>query len=282
MRFLCLVLGILIVAIPGLCQSGESLKCECEKESDTGYYCKEWSCEYEATTSKCFPGSSTVYMEDSTVKRMDQLQIGDSVATIVDGRVEYLPIIGFNDRRPAEVYEYLVVTTETSGTSNQRELRISSEHVLFTPTSNESGDSIEMEVAGIGPLSSIFAAELHAGCHIISIEDSKPHRATVISVESDLYQGAYAPFTAEGTIIVDGVFASSYALFRDHSVAHAFMKPYIWYHTMKTWSGVEVSTETDASGFLPYAAFLKDSLFDSHVMRWWFSGELFYDHRDAM
>ena len=46
--------------------------------------------------------------------------------------------------------------------------------------------------------------------------------------------GLYAPLTAEGHIVVDGVLASCYANF-DHDIAHIAMKPMQWFPGMMEW-----------------------------------------------
>ena len=46
--------------------------------------------------------------------------------------------------------------------------------------------------------------------------------------------GVYAPVTADGNIIVEGVLASCYASF-DHDMAHFAMTPMQWYPEIISW-----------------------------------------------
>ena len=48
------------------------------------------------------------------------------------------------------------------------------------------------------------------------------------------FPGAFVPLTMEGTILVDGVFASCYASF-DHHLAHIAMTPIHWFPGVIKW-----------------------------------------------
>ena len=68
---------------------------------------------------------------------------------------------------------------------------------------------------------------------------------------SSFFVGAYAPLTAEGNIIVDGVLASCYA-YSHHDVAHIFMTPIHWFPQMMEWIIGE------ENGFLGFAKVVED------------------------
>ena len=50
-----------------------------------------------------------------------------------------------------------------------------------------------------------------------------------------LFPGAYAPFTMEGKVIVDGVLTSCYADIIDHDVAHFTMTPIQRFTELMNW-----------------------------------------------
>lgn len=71
--------------------------------------------------------------------------------------------------------------------------------------------------------------------------------------------GIYAPLTNEGTIIVDDVFASCYALFPSHRVSHAVF--WVWrqiYPYLANSS--ELSSKTTQQTYHWYADFLRQSM----------------------
>ena len=78
------------------------------------------------------------------------------------------------------------------------------------------------------------ASRLRPGDHIFSIERQfngtmKP--VQVIQVEHHVRRtDAFAPVTAEGTLIVDGIHVSCYANYEYHSLIHLVLLPYrLWY-----------------------------------------------------
>ncbi|MGH0180226.1 UNVERIFIED_CONTAM: hypothetical protein FKN15_003632 [Acipenser sinensis] len=50
-----------------------------------------------------------------------------------------------------------------------------------------------------------------------------------------LCQGAYAPLTQEGTLLVDGVLASCYALNCNQPLAHLSFAPYRAFHALRSY-----------------------------------------------
>ena len=78
-----------------------------------------------------------------------------------------------------------------------------------------------------------YAREIDEGMHVLVLGGNglvRPSR--VVSVEASARRGVYAPLTAAGNLVVDGVLASCYALVDSQSVAHAAFAPVRW------WEGV--------------------------------------------
>ena len=68
-----------------------------------------------------------------------------------------------------------------------------------------------------------------------------------------IFLGAYVPMTREGTLIVNGVLASSYASF-DHDIAHIGMTPIQWIPKIVEWLFGE-----DNGGLLTFVSISKEA-----------------------
>lgn len=66
-----------------------------------------------------------------------------------------------------------------------------------------------------------FASRAKPGdCVLIHTAEGQVHPSQILSVSVEESVGVYAPLTEAGTLFVDGVLASSYALVEDHRLAH--------------------------------------------------------------
>ena len=82
-----------------------------------------------------------------------------------------------------------------------------------------------------GSLESVFADEIEKGDKLVSWKGSKMTEETVVAVEPAVEKGTWAPFTMEGTLLVDGLLASCYASF-SHDVSELALAPVKMFPTM--------------------------------------------------
>eukprot|EP00928_Gymnodinium_smaydae_P006211 TRINITY_DN12176_c0_g1_i1.p1 TRINITY_DN12176_c0_g1~~TRINITY_DN12176_c0_g1_i1.p1 ORF type:complete len:345 (+),score=45.19 TRINITY_DN12176_c0_g1_i1:91-1125(+) len=169
-------------------------------------------CMYDPTAAKapsCFPGEATVQIYGSTFPRaMDDLKEGDKVLV---GSSTYEPVIGFlHTLRGSSSNSYLAIAHERGV------FRASANHLVFTSGSDKR------------------VADLEAGdLLIVNGELSR-----VLSVyEETTTAGMYAPLTASGRIVVDGVLASTYAGMASgpkmpHAMMHTLFFPARAYHAL--------------------------------------------------
>ena len=75
-----------------------------------------------------------------------------------------------------------------------------------------------------GSLESVFADQIETGDKLVSWKGSKMTEETVVAVEPAVEKGTWAPFTMEGTLLVDGLLASCYASF-PHAVSDLALAP---------------------------------------------------------
>ena len=135
----------------------------------------------------CFPGDATCQVEGQGQVLMKNLKLGDKV--LVQGG-KYEPVYSFGHHAQEVEALYLKFVTTAA-----RSLELTKEHMVFI----EGGRSVPASHVKVGDKLVLADGEL----------------ATVRAVRLVQKQGAYAPFTASGTVIVNGVKASSFIAFQD-------------------------------------------------------------------
>ncbi|XP_043286487.1 sonic hedgehog protein A [Venturia canescens] len=175
----------------------------------------------------CFPSKSIVRTEGGLEKPIEDLRIGEMVASLDSrGDVVYSEVIAFLDRSSTEKRQFVQLTTETG-----RRLTLTPAHLVPV----EGGDEI-------------FAAKVKMGDRILvrdvdrSYEDTRTNEIPlerlywdrVIETKLVLKSGVYAPLTKEGTLIVDDVVASCYALVDSQRLAHFVFLPLRLYKSIES------------------------------------------------
>jgi hypothetical protein len=157
----------------------------------------------------CFPADASVFVQGRGHIMMADLRTRDNVLVhrARDGSLAFEPVLAFLHAYRGDV-EHVAVLHE------QGTFHASPGHLVLT------GDGDYKAVGTLRPGDALQVANAHGLNAAIS---------RVLSAQSSTRSDAYAPLTASGTIVVDGVVASSYAspakLNLKHSVAHAFLFP---------------------------------------------------------
>ncbi|XP_053322890.1 sonic hedgehog protein [Spea bombifrons] len=167
-----------------------------------------------AKSGGCFPGSATVTLEDGSIKSMKDLRPGDRVlASDGQGGLVYSDLLMFIDRQEGARKVFYVIETSQPGTS----IRLTAAHLLFVSRQSNASRSFK----------SVFASEVRPGDWVYLADEKaggfKEVEVERIRLEEDV--GAYAPMTAQGTLVVNGVLASCYAVVEEHSWAHMAFAP---------------------------------------------------------
>jgi hypothetical protein len=134
----------------------------------------------------CFPGVAKLQVEDKGSVLMKDIKLGDKV--LVEGG-KYEPVYSFGHYAQDVEAQYVKLVSSTNS------LEISKDHMVFV----EGGRSIPASHVKVGD-----KLELADGNTVVVKEIGAVQR-----------QGAYAPFTASGTVIVNGIKASSFVAFQD-------------------------------------------------------------------
>jgi hypothetical protein len=134
----------------------------------------------------CFPGVAKLQVEGRGAVLMKDTKLGDKV--LVEGG-EYESLYSFGHYAQDVEAQYVKLV------SNTNSLEISKDHMVFV----EGGRSIPASHVKVGD----------------KLELADGNLVTVKEIGVVQRQGAYAPFTASGTVIVNGIKASSFVAFQN-------------------------------------------------------------------
>lgn len=174
-----------------------------------------------AKSGGCFPGSATVHLEHGGTKLVKDLSPGDRVlAADADGRLLYSDFLTFLDREDGSRKLFYVIETRQP----RARLLLTAAHLLFVaPQHNQS------EAAGLTGGQALFASNVKPGQRVYVLGEGgrqlQPASVHSVSLREEA-SGAYAPLTAQGTILINRVLASCYAVIEEHSWAHWAFAPF--------------------------------------------------------
>ncbi|NXY29606.1 SHH protein, partial [Pomatorhinus ruficollis] len=173
-----------------------------------------------AKSGGCFPGSATVHLEKGGTKLVKDLRPGDRVLVAdTDGRLLYSDFLTFLDREDGSHKLFYVIETRQP----RARLLLTAAHLLFVaPQQNQSE-------AGPAGGRALFASRVRPGQRVFVLGEGGrqllPAAVHRVSLREEA-SGAYAPLTAQGTILIDRVLASCYAVIEEHSWAHWAFAPF--------------------------------------------------------
>jgi hypothetical protein len=166
---------------------------------------------FHAGVGFCFPESSTANVAGKGWVQMSMLQAGDQVECF-NSQLRttcWSPIVSFLHREPEKVVNYVVVQYYHPS-FGYGTVTASHDHMLYLVEQGEM----------------VAAASLTAGQHLVVSKDGQVITVEVKQLTEIVAKGVYAPLTAAGTIIVDGVVASCYtAVGHSQQSIHKAFKP---------------------------------------------------------
>ncbi|XP_037380077.1 sonic hedgehog protein [Talpa occidentalis] len=189
-----------------------------------------------AKSGGCFPGSATVQLEQGGTKPVRELRPGDRVlAADEQGRLLYSDFLAFLDRDDGATKVFYVIETREP----RERLLLTAAHLLFVAPHNDSAAAepgAPGGPAGPGGPGALFASRVRPGQRVYVVAERGGGRrllpAAVHSVTTREAAGAYAPLTAQGTILINRVLASCYAVIEEHSWAHRAFAPFRLAHAL--------------------------------------------------
>jgi len=153
--------------------------------------------------SVCFPASALVSLYDGTESGkqvpISEVKVGDKILSVdpSTGEIQFSDIYFWGHKDPETVGNFYSVTTASGQT-----IQLSKEHYIYV---SEAPGSITDAV----PLTPGF---LKPGHHVWTYDEGQMICSPIVSIAHVKEKGLYAPFTLNGTVIVNGVYASSYAV----------------------------------------------------------------------
>ncbi|KHN83873.1 Warthog protein 4 [Toxocara canis] len=164
----------------------------------------------------CFSGDTMVETSDGRMVRMDELKLSDWVLSVKNRKVAYTTLVTWGHRIPSQLAEFVNISLE-DGTS----LKLTRKHFIYKTHCSDGND-----IANAASLmeEAVYAEEVNEGDCVYKLSKNREalHRSKVVSVSSVLERGIYAPMTATGDIIVNGVLASCYNMVRSHVLQDTF------------------------------------------------------------
>lgn len=157
---------------------------------------------------------------------MSELEVGEKVLTMTStGETKFSEVILFMDRNSTKTEEFVRIETDGGAT-----LTVTPAHLIlvWNPTKKL--------------LDYVFADKVQLDDFVlVDINGSlEPRRVKNLSVA--LSKGIYAPLTTEGTIVVNSVAASCYALINSQSIAHWSLLPMRIASSISHWFSNDISS----------------------------------------
>ncbi|CAH1241380.1 IHH [Branchiostoma lanceolatum] len=198
-------------------ESKAHIHCSVKAESDT-----------TATQGGCFPEESWVTRDDGNRIRMRDVRPGDKVLSMDSGgHPIFSEVLTFMDRDSRGPWVYYTIKTDDRNTT----VTATPSHLVFV---TESRDLSAPRVAK-------FMSDVRPGEFLLTPESDGGgfRRVQIVSVTMREEKGAYAPLTVHGTVVVDNVAMSCYALIESQALAHWVFAPFRLYYqlTSSLWDG---------------------------------------------
>lgn len=188
-------------------------------------------------SSGCFALDSTVQTESGEIRRLSQLKVGEKILSVnSDGETVFSEVIMFLDRDIKQTREFVQI--KTSGGSS---VRTTPAHLLpvWKPHQHET--------------KYLYADQVEENDFLLVNVNNNLEPQLVTEVRAVLSRGFIAPLTREGTVVVDSIAASCYALVNSQSLAHISFMPFRTMKTLSSWLSVQQPSASQQNGINWYA-----------------------------
>ncbi|KAL7731239.1 hypothetical protein ACLKA6_014426 [Drosophila palustris] len=167
----------------------------------------------------CFTPESTALLENGEKKKLSEVAIGDRVLSMNEnGQAVYSEVILFMDRNLEQMQTFVQLHTD-----NGAVLTVTPAHLItvWQPEQQK--------------LKYVFADRVEELNYVLVMHQGELRPQRVLRVSSVQRRGVVAPLTREGTIVVNSVAASCYAVISSQSLAHWGLAPMRLWYTLQGW-----------------------------------------------
>lgn len=208
-------------------------------------------------SSGCFTSDSTVQTETGEIRRLSQLKVGEKVLSVnSNGETVFSEVIMFLDRDVNQTREFVQIKTNSGAT-----IRTTPAHLLpvWKPHQHET--------------KYLYADQVEENDFLLVNVNNNLEPQRVTEVRAILSRGFIAPLTREGTVIVDSIAASCYALVNSQSLAHISFMPFRTFKTISNWFGDSSTTSASNQNGINWYAKSLYTIKDFVVPRKYIYGE---------
>lgn len=170
-------------------------------------------------SSGCFTANSTVQTSTGITRRLDELKVGEKILSIdSSGNTVYSEVLMFLDRNTNQTREFVKIKTDGGAI-----ITVTPAHLLMVwlPTKQITNY--------------FFADKIVEGHYLLVNINGTLVPQRIIHITAVLSRGIFAPLTSEGTVIVDSIAASCYALVDNQSLIHWSFMPYRFINKIVNW-----------------------------------------------
>lgn len=166
----------------------------------------------------CFPGDSVVTTGYGKKKLMKDLQVGESVLALSDdGLLRPSKVLLFLDRSETTLTKYVTLVTNTG-----KSITATPTHLVLRWEKPE-----RSQIRHANP---VYAKRVRVNDTLLTVVDDNAggrrlRTERVVDVRHTEKAGLYAPLTVDGTVVVDDVVASCYAVLDNQWLAHLAFLP---------------------------------------------------------
>lgn len=188
-------------------------------------------------SSGCFASDSTVQTETGEIRRLSQLKVGERILSVNSkGETVFSDVIMFLDRDINQTREFVQIKTSGGAT-----IRTTPAHLLpvWKPHLHET--------------KYLYADQVEENDFLLVNVNNNLEPQRVTEVRAIRSRGFIAPLTREGTVVVDSIAASCYALVNSQSLAHISFMPFRTFKTVESWLSSSKPTASNQNGINWYA-----------------------------
>uniref|UniRef100_A0AC35U4X5 HintN domain-containing protein n=1 Tax=Rhabditophanes sp. KR3021 TaxID=114890 RepID=A0AC35U4X5_9BILA len=162
---------------------------------------------------QCFSADMTVTTPTGT-KRMDEINIGDSVMSIEENVISFNRVIGFLHRKTNTTAEFRHIHT-----NSKQALKLTEFHLIYK-SKCQAGSKIALA----------YAKDVEVGDCVYTLlpgnAENKFIKEKITAIETVTEVGIFSPLTTSGDIIVNNVLVSCHSNFAAQALQQTFFKSY--------------------------------------------------------